>query len=519
MKKIVVLMATLISILSLNAQEIALVPMPNSVIVGHGSYKVGESISIAFNVDSVAFEATYLSDFLSKNGKKTTINSKRSLSDVRLTIVPKKYAKEEYKLLVDKQGVEIISSTKEGLFRGISTLSQIFLQNLNELPFVEIADLPRFEYRSLMLDAARNFIPVADIKRYIDQMCRFKYNYLHLHLSDDQGWRVEIKKYPFLTQIGSKRSETDGDGVPHSGFYTQNQLRELVAYARQKHVEIIPEIDVPGHSVAAIAAYPALTCRDTVLTVRTTAGVSRDLLCAGNEKVFEMHTDIFKELFEIFPSKYFHMGGDEAPLDNWETCPKCELLKRQKGFKTSQDLLGYFMERLGKVVNDNRKTPLFWYELDVPTYPENSITFAWRMGLSESVIERSRELGYKVICAPGEHAYFDYPHKRGDHPVINWGMPVLSLEQVYKFDPGYGLSPEKQAHIMGVEATLWSECIKDINRTFYMTYPRALALAECGWSNMEVRNWESFVERIKPVVLNMIGEGINIRVPYEEFAK
>ena len=365
-----------------------------------------------------------------------------------------------------------------------------------------------------MLDPARHFIPVKDVKRYIDQMAKFKFNVLHLHLTDDQGWRIEIKKYPLLTEIGSKRKETDGDKRPHGGFYTQDQMKELIAYAAERHIEIIPEIDVPGHSVAAIAAYTWLTCLNPV-EVRTTAGVSKDLLCGGNEKVYEFYSGVLDELCTLFPSAKFHLGGDEAPLDHWKQCKKCQAFMKAKGFDREQQLMSYFFNRMNEVLVKHGKTPLFWYELDVPDYPANTVTYAWRWGLTPKVIERSRELGCKVICAPGEYAYLDYPQWAGDMPEVNWGMPVTPLRKVYEFDPGYGLPREQQAHIIGVEATLWGECIKNIDRAFYMTFPRALAVAEAGWSVMENRDWESFKQRMFPLLSDLMRDGVSFRVPYE----
>lgn len=431
---------------------------------------------------------------------------------------------ESYVLEVNEKKIVISGATTTGVFYGIKTLDQLLLGDgggnlVRRLSALKIIDSPRFEFRALMIDPARHFIPLEDVKRYIDQMSKFKFNVLHLHLTDDQGWRIEIKKYPLLTEIGSKRKETDGNGRPHEGFYTQEQIKELVDYAATKHVELIPEIDIPGHSVAAIAAYPWLSCKNQPIGVRTTAGVSKDLLCAGNEKVYEFYMDVINEVCALFPSKKFHLGGDEAPLDHWKECQKCQAFMKNKGFEREQQLMSHFFNRMNAVLTKNGKTPLFWYELDVPDYPTNTITYAWRMGLASKVIERARQLGCRVICAPGEHAYFDYPQFPGDMPEVNWGMPVTTLRKVYEFDPGYGLPKEQQSHIMGVEATLWGECIKNIDRAFYMTFPRALALSEAGWSVMENRNWKSFVERMYPNLSDLMREGISFRVPYEVIEK
>lgn len=426
---------------------------------------------------------------------------------------------EGYRLEVDAKNITITGKTAAGIYYGIQTLDQLLIGDgggdlKQHLAAVKIVDRPRFGYRAIMLDPARHFIPLEDIKRYIVQMAKFKFNVLHLHLSDDQGWRIEIKKYPLLTEVGSKRKETDGDRKPHEGFYTQAQMKELIAYAAERHIEIVPEIDVPGHSVSAIAAYPWLTCLNPV-EVRTTAGVSKDLLCAGNEKVYEFYADVLDELCVLFPASKFHLGGDEAPLDHWKQCEKCQALMKAKGFDREQQLMSYFFNRMNEVLVKHGKTPLFWYELDVPDYPANTVTYAWRWGLTPQVIERSRELGCKVICAPGEYAYFDYPQWAGDFPEVNWGMPVTPLRKVYEFDPGYGLPREQQAHIIGVEATLWGECIKNMDRAFYMTFPRALALAEAGWSTMENRGWDSFRQRMLPLLCDLMRDGVNFRVPYE----
>lgn len=437
--------------------------------------------------------------------------SSKDVCDPLLIIDPGIENREGYRLVIDGKGSRISASTEAGLFYGRQTLSQLCAAD--SVPCVDIEDAPRYGYRGIMLDPARHFIPIEDLKRYVDAISRYKYNVLHLHLSDDQGFRVQIDAYPLLTKVGSIRAETEGDGTPHQGFYTKSELADLVAYAAERHVEIIPEIDMPGHSVAAIAAYPWLTCRDTLLSVRTTPGVSKDLLCVGNERVFGVYDTIITELCAIFPSDKFHVGGDEAPLDHWTSCRKCQALKGREGLTTNQELMSYFFDRINQTLSKNGKKPLFWFELDVPHYPSGSTMYAWRSGLSPKTIVAARAGGYKIICAPGEHAYLDYPQFKGEIPArsSSW-MPVITLEKVYQFNPSYDFTPEQSDHVIGVQATIWGEYTPTVKEIFERTFPRALALAEVGWSEMSVRNWDDFYRRAKSEEQYLKNNGINCTV-------
>ncbi|MEG0724499.1 MAG: beta-N-acetylhexosaminidase [Mucinivorans sp.] len=417
---------------------------------------------------------------------------------------------EAYRLTINDRGALLEASTECGLFYARQTLAQLVAAD--SVACMVINDSPRYAYRALMLDPARHFITIDNLKRYITLMARYKYNTLHLHLSDDQGFRVEIKAYPQLTKIGSRRTETEGNGVPHGGFYTQRELKDLVAFASDHFVEIIPEIDVPGHSVAAIAAYPYLTCRDTLLQVRTEIGVSKDLLCAGNERVFGMYDTIIDELCRIFPSRKFHLGGDEAPLDHWSQCPKCQKVKQDHGLKTNQELMSWFFDRVNRTLQRHGKSPLFWFELDVPRYPAGSTMYAWRHGLSMKAIDAARDGGYQIVCAPGEYAYFDYPEARGDIPFksSSW-MGLTPMSKVYLFDPSYGLPADKCAHIIGVEATIWGEYTPTMEYIFARTFPRAFAMAEVGWSQMQVRCWDDFLVRAHKEAKFLEKSGVNYR--------
>lgn len=392
---------------------------------------------------------------------------------------------EAYLLTVTPREIRITGGSEAGVFYGLQSLRQLADQEGN-IPCVTVRDEPRYAYRGLMLDPARHFLPAADIERFIDAMALYKFNVLHLHLTDDQGWRVEIRKYPLLTQTGSVRAETDGNGVPHSGFYTQDELRHLAAYAKERHVEIVPEFDIPGHSVAAVVAYPWLACkRIDTLRVRTTAGVSPDLLCAGNDSTVAFIRDVVREMAAVFPSARFHLGGDEALMDRWAACPKCQARKASLGLKTEAELMGWLLGQAAETLAEAGKKPMLWYETDVPRYPAGATMYAWRMGLTGAVMDSAAAQGWPVVLSPGEHAYFDYPQAANERPKGGDWMPVLSLKQAYDFNP-------QGKPVIGVEATMWGEYIPDIDRALYMAFPRALALAEAAWSLPQNRSWEQF---------------------------
>ena len=373
------------------------------------------------------------------------------------------------------------------------------------LPTLHIEDAPRTQLRELMIDPARIFIPLAELRPFVVEMARYKLNALHLHLVDDQAWRIEIKAYPRLTEIGSKRTGMDDMPLDISGYYTQEEMREFVQFAARYHVEVIPEIEMPGHEVAAIHCYPQLTCGAREVPIRTTCGVSNELLCPGEEFVYEFLGNVFRELSEVFPSRYIHLGGDEAgnpALDCWTHCEKCEALKAKLGIPLSDRSENWRLQEylFNRVIDTLRtcygKTPMFWYETDFKRIPEGCITFAWRHGLTAAAIRAAQENGAHIMLCPGEHCYLDYPAAPGDMPEVNWGMPVTSLEQTYRLDPSWGFGESfEQHHLFGVAGTLWSECIPTPERLFYMTYPRAMALAEAGWSPQSRRQWPDFQQR------------------------
>lgn len=512
----------------------SLIPVPLKMEQAKGYYVFGDRESIALSDPALSNEARELQKILRQcvGGEAQIDVAKGSRKKaIYLELNEQIQSEEGYVLEVTPRKITIQGKTAAGVYYGIQTFRQLFLTaggctGQVRLAAIRVEDGPRYHYRALMLDPARHFIPLQDVKRYIDLMARYKFNTLQLHLTDDQGWRMEIKKYPRLTAVGAFRNKQGGDQGPDNGFYTQEQLKELIAYAASRHVEIVPELDIPGHVVAAIVSFPELGCRH-MDSVPVNFGKTADrTLCASKEQVYRFYQDVLEEVFAVFPSRRVHLGGDEAVIDkNWGVCPDCQNFINEKGLDGIRGLMGYFFGRIYEIVKHNHRELMLWCELDnirMPAneflfnYPQDCTLFTWRMGLTPKTIELTGQAGIKLIASPGEHCYFDYPQYKGDLPEYkNWGMPLLTLDQAYNWDPGYGLPAERQEHIIGVAGLLWSEAIRDMNRITYMTYPRALALAEAGWSVMENRNWESFKRNLLPHLSALMGEGVSFRVPFE----
>ena len=446
-----------------------------------------------------------------------------------LAIDPTLTDAESYTLEVQQKGVVIKGKTEAGVFYGLMTFDQLLRGNASKvgcdaIPQLALKDQPRTHVRELMVDPCRIFIPYEELKAFVPEMARYKLNMLHLHLVDDQAWTIEIKKYPRLTAEASSRWGMDDMLMPIKGYYTQEQMRDFVAYCAKYHIQVVPEIEMPGHEVAAISVYPELTCQGVRKPIRTTCGVSDELLCAGNEFTYEFLGNVFKELADVFPSEYIHLGGDEAgnpALDCWTNCPKCQALKKKLGISSTDrsenwKLQGYLFDCVIDLLRTQyHKTPMFWYETDFKKIQPGCVTFAWRAGLTKEALVAAVENNARILLCPGEHCYFDYPMAKGDMPEVNWGMPVTSLKAAYDLDPAWGMGEEfEKNNLFGVAGTLWSECINSPERIFYQAYPRALALAEAGWSLQKNRSWEGFLTRLKPTAKDMMRRGITFSMEW-----
>lgn len=421
---------------------------------------------------------------------------------------------EAYQLKVDASQVVISSPSEAGVFYGIQTLRKAVdvAEGSNvELPAVEIKDQPRFGYRGMMLDVGRHFFSMDEIKTYIDMMALHNINRFHWHLSEDQGWRIEIKKYPKLTEIGSMRKETvighnsgKYDGKPYGGFYTQEQAKEIVAYAAERYITVIPEIDLPGHMQAALAAYPELGCTGGPYEVWTQWGVSDNVLCAGNDQTIQFIKDVLAEIVEIFPSEYIHVGGDECPKVKWSTCPKCQARIKALGLKSDnkhtkeERLQSYVIHEAEEFLNSKGRKMIGWDETLEGGLAPNATVMSWRG--EAGGIEAAKQ-HHDVVMTPNTYLYFDYYQSKDTEtePMAIGGY--LPMERVYSYEPmPKSLSPEEQKYIVGVQANLWTEYIPDFKQVQYMVLPRMAALSESQWCAPEKKNYEAFLQRVSRLV-------------------
>lgn len=421
---------------------------------------------------------------------------------------------EAYQLKVDASQVVISSPSEAGVFYGIQTLRKAVdvAEGSNvELPAVEINDQPRFGYRGMMLDVGRHFFSMDEIKTYIDMMALHNINRFHWHLSEDQGWRIEIKKYPKLTEIGSMRKETvighnsgKYDGKPYGGFYTQEQAKEIVAYAAERYITVIPEIDLPGHMQAALAAYPELGCTGGPYEVWTQWGVSDNVLCAGNDQTIQFIKDVLAEIVEIFPSEYIHVGGDECPKVKWSTCPKCQARIKALGLKSDnkhtkeERLQSYVIHEAEEFLNSKGRKMIGWDETLEGGLAPNATVMSWRG--EAGGIEAAKQ-HHDVVMTPNTYLYFDYYQSKDTdtEPMAIGGY--LPIERVYSYEPmPKSLSPEEQKYIVGVQANLWTEYIPDFKQVQYMVLPRMAALSESQWCAPEKKNYEAFLQRVSRLV-------------------
>lgn len=404
-----------------------------------------------------------------------------------------------YHLEVDKDKIVIQGKDFTGVFNGVMTLSQIILldqikeeDGLVEVPGIKVWDEPQFKYRGMHLDVGRHYFPVSFIKKYLDVMALYKMNYFHWHLTEDQGWRIEIKAYPKLTEIGAWRTEADGES--YGGFYTQEQAKEIVEYARDLNITVIPEIEMPGHSRAALAAYPELSCTGEKLEVPNTWGVFEDVVCAGNEETFKFYETVLDEVMEIFPAEYIHVGADECPKTRWEECPKCQKKIKEEGLNNEHELQSYFIRRMEKYLNKNGKKLIGWDEILEGGLAPDATVMSWR-GMQGGIDAAKQE--HDVIMTPTDYCYFDHYQAEPDfEPKAIGGY--LPISKVYAFNPlPKELNEEQQAFILGGQANIWTEYMETEEYVEYMLLPRMLALSEALWSRERNKDFDDFNERLQ----------------------
>jgi len=500
-----------------DSNSLPIVPLPVESHLSPGEpFRITPSTVIAYNPESKDTAARMVEALQRVTGTTLKADStSASKGDIVLRLDTKLFSElprwqraESYRLTVKSSGIELTAPSQHGLFNGVQTLTQLVTPAGEQQWTVgpcELKDYPQFQWRGLLLDPARHFLPPEYLKKFIEIIASYKYNRLHLHLTDGSGWRIEIKKYPRLTEVGSVRKESPkrgdrehGDGKVYGPFYySQVQMRELVAYANARHVTIVPEIEIPGHFGAAAAAYPEFTCKGVPLEVESAWGYAPDVLCAGNDAGITFVKGVLDEICNLFPSEFIHIGGDEAPRERWKTCPKCQARMKVHGLKREAQLQTWINHQLKTFLASKGRRMIGWDEILEGGLTPGAVVMSWRG--SQGGIDAAKA-GHDVIMSPSTHCYFDYPQAAGlnEPEHIEWeGVPTTRLSTVYSFDPvPSAIPPAQRKHILGAQGNIWGEFIWDGKDVEYFAFPRALALAEVNWSPVAGRNFENFVKRL-----------------------
>ena len=502
--------ASLVAVASVAGEvNYEVIPLPRNIQLSEKgevySLSQGAVVTYASGNERMASVARLLADFLKVDADFVVVpqaDVKKGAS-IQLILGLKQENQEAYTLTVDKRGIVIQGVTEEGVFRGIQTLRKAIGTEGGEqvsLPYVTIQDEPRFPYRGVMLDVARHYFPVDFIKQYIDVLALHGCNQLHWHLTDDQGWRFEVKSMPELAKKGSVRKQTvigrnTGiyDGREYGGYYTQQECREIVEYAARRFVNVVPEIDLPGHMLGALHVYPELGCTGGPYEVWPIWGVSRDVLCAGTPKTIEFLKGVYDELCDVFPSKFIHIGGDESPRDRWKECPKCQAKMKELGLTSEAELQTYINKEMDSHLAAKGRTLIGWDETLEGGLSENAVVMSWR-GIKGG-IEAARQ-HHRVVMTPTSHCYIDYyqlKEQRIQPMAIGGYVPV---SKVYGFEPTAELSTDEARYIMGAQVNLWTEYVGAPEHAMYMLLPRLDAISEVQWMLGEQKNFEAFKGRL-----------------------
>ena len=496
-------------------------PVPQSIQLQQGEPFVLNGEVQILTGEGLLQEAEFLQEYLKDMvdlALPIARKREKKVSYIELAVSPKVTEKEGYVLSINKKGVTITGGSAAGVFYGIQTLrkslvtdnhSRVYNQNF---PAVVITDSPRFSWRGMHLDCSRHFFPVAFVKKFLDLLAMHNMNVFHWHLTDDQGWRIEIKKWPKLIAVGSQRSGTIigtnsdiDDKIPYGGYYTQQEAREIVAYAAARHITVVPEIDMPGHMLAALASYPELGCTGGPYQVGHYWGVYKDVLCVGNEKVYQFVEDVLTEIMDIFPSEVIHIGGDETPTDKWQHCPKCQAVNAKSGASTSSTeefspltsklspLQAHFTKRVFDFLTAHNRRALGWDEI-LDGSPQDAMIMSWR---GSEPGAKAAETGHDVIMTPTTHCYFDYQQVEDVLFEPSRCGGFIPIEKVYSLDPAPdSLSVEAKNHILGTQANLWSEYMTNEDMVEYQALPRMSALAEVQWSQPGRKDFGAFKQRL-----------------------
>ncbi len=486
-----------------------IIPAPVSLTMGKGNFIIDQGTVILVNGPHFDQAGNYLLEKIRELygiqlqliDYKTSMRVRlgKDIKTIRLALDESADSREgAYSFSVTDRGVQVVSQNASGIFYGIQTLLQLMPAKREaalSIPQLSITDYPRFGYRGMHLDVGRHFFPVSFIKKYIDYLAYHKYNNFHWHLTEDQGWRIEIKKYPKLTETGACRAQTLVgrygsdlyDGKPYCGYYSREQVKEIVQYAAQRYINVIPEIEMPGHSTAALASYPFLGCTKGPYKTMETWGVMDDVYCAGSDSSFIFLQDVLDEVMALFPSKYIHIGGDECPKERWKKCSACQLRIKENNLKDEHGLQSYFIQRIEKYLNNKGKKIIGWDEILEGGLAPNATVMSWRG--EEGGIEAAKQ-NHDVIMTPGGWCYLDHSQSRNEDSITIGGY--TSLEKVYGYEPvPASLNAEQAKYILGAQGNVWTEYMKYPSKVEYMIFPRMSALSEVLWSPKEKRDWKS----------------------------
>ena len=500
-KTILLLLAALTAAGAFAAAPPALVPQPRLAVCDGGEgLQLADGVRISVPANNVVLfrVAEQFAQWMEREaGLRLAVAE--SDGPLRLTL-DESLGAEAYRLTVGPDGLLVAGGTEAGVFYGLQSLRQLVSQYGAALPALRIEDEPTFAYRGTMLDCCRHFFTVDEVKTFIDILALHKINRFHWHLTDDQGWRIEILRYPELTRVGAHRAETvlgnnsaAYDGKPYGGYYTQRQVRDVVAYAAERFITVVPEIEMPGHASAALASYPWLGCAGEGYKVQTLWGVFPEVFCAGRDTTFEFMEEVLAEVIALFPSEYIHVGGDECPKENWKRCPECQRRIREEGLRDENELQSYFIHRIERWLNAHGRRLIGWDEILDGGVSPTATVMSWRG--TEGGIRAARQ-GNPVVMAPTTHCYLDYYQTDGvANEPLAWGG-CLPLSKVYELDPYEGLDSLAQRCVLGVQANLWTEYIPDFAQAQYMLLPRLAAVAEVGWAPRR-RNYDDFLRRME----------------------
>jgi hexosaminidase len=473
--------------------QIQVIPQPQMVEEKGSKLSLPSEVGVYYGDPDLEALQSFVDEILGDHKRQS-----KDLADVTL-MLSDEVPMEGYILKIHQEGVVLTGGSPAGVFYGLQTLRQLADEN-GAFPTLHLEDAPKFGYRGMHLDVARHFFPVSFIKKYLDVMSLFKMNRFHWHLTEDQGWRIEIKQYPRLTAIGAWRDSTvigrnsgNYERKRYGGYYTQEEIREVVAYASERFITVVPEIEMPGHSSAALAAYPQLGCKDTTYQVATRWGVFEDIYCPS-EETFEFLENVLTEVMDLFPGEYLHIGGDEAPKKQWEESELAQSLIKREGLADEHELQSYFIRRIEKFLNRNGRQIIGWDEILEGGLAPNATVMSWR-GTAGGIAAARQQ--HQVVMTPTSHCYFDYYQRDPDaEPLAIGGF--TPLEKVYRFDPiPAELSAKESQYIWGAQGNVWTEYMKTSDQVEYMAFPRAIALAEVVWSYPEERNFGDFVARLR----------------------